>query len=164
MPGAFSNWADNLGSQAKADIADALSSEAQSARSDVYQKVIKEGWMGKQTAFPTHGGASFAPAENAHEGTVWEQEAQQDYYPDPNWETTKEAAHDAAHMDGLGHTPEQATMWDAEKENADALYSPGVPDFYGMEESEGQGGTVWDNEQDHGVEAPEIKAPDIEPE
>ncbi|MEL7381880.1 MAG: hypothetical protein AAFN09_17320 [Pseudomonadota bacterium] len=134
-------------------------------RDDVFQKVIKEGWMGQQTPYDTGSSSvSFDPAENPYEGTIWGQEVQQDYYPDPNWETSKQASHGAARIDGLGHTPEQATIWNAEKENAEALYSSGSPDFYGMDESEPQGGTVWGNEQDHGIQAPEIEAPDIEPE
>lgn len=158
MAGKFRAWANNLSADVKRDIAETASREGERLRDDVWQKVIKEGWMGQQTPYETQGSVHGSSHDAApHEGTVWDQEAKQDFYENPNWETTKEAAHGAAQMDTLGHTPEQATIWDTEKANAEALQGGDAPDFYGMDVDETKRGTVWDNEQEHGVEAPDLE-------
>lgn len=151
MSGKFREWAENLGADVKRDIAEKLREESSYARDDIRQKIVEEGWTGSvQTPSLNKTSETDASPEPAPEEGVDIQgnTTEGADFSDTVWEQEKAAALETAEME----TRSENIAWDVHKAKAEELYGHSPTD----------GGTVWDNEQNTDIKAPEIEAPDIE--
>lgn len=150
MAGKMRAWAKSVPPETKqkmwSELKEAGVNEARFARDDIRQKVVEEGWSG---SVQTPRGVENYSSHDTEEPNTFEVEA-----TETDWQAIKEDAHKQAGIDQLGHTPEQQIEWERHKATAEELY--------GNDSSEYQG-TVWENENRHGIEPPAPDAHDIQP-
>ena len=135
MAGGTKRWASQLNDDSKKSALRHAGEHGAvgllNAREDVRQKLVDEAWFGRNTDTVQGMGASseqghgiHGPSADAQPGTVWGQDEghTQDFYDAPNWNSVKEASHDEAGVNGLGHTPEQQDSWEMKQAQAHELY------------------------------------------